>query len=127
MGHDQSPRMEDDKVYRFLVEKAREATRVTYKEVAEATGVGGIAFKALTDHLHAINTFEHEHGRPLLGVIIYNIAKRRLGGGFFGLARDLGYEFADEDRFWRLHVMRVFLYWRDYAPLDSALREMELE
>ena len=119
--------MEDDKVYRYLVEKAREATRVTYKDVADATGVSGIAFKDLTARLYDINTFEHEHGRPLLGVIINNIRKHRPGDGFFVLARNLGYEFADEDRFWRLHVMRVFLYWRDYVPLDRALREMELE
>ena len=119
--------MEDDKVYRLLVEKARAASRVTYKEVGEKTGVTGVRYRDLTNRLYAINTFEHEHGRPLLGVIVFNIRERRPGGGFFGLARDLGYKFADEDRFWRHHVMRVFLYWRDYAPLDRALGEMELE
>ena len=119
--------MEDDRVYQFLVEKARAATRVTYKEVGEETGVSGVRYAELTDRLYAINTFEHECGRPLLGVIVHSIRERRPGSGFFGLARSFGYEFANEDRFWRLHVMRVFLYWRDYAPLDRALREMELE
>lgn len=122
--------MEDDPVYQWLVTRAKGARFDTYKDVAEATDVtgGGVAYRGLIERLKAINEFEHGRGRPLLGSIVIAKKERRPEKGFYKHAQELGYEFADKERFWRLHVIRVFLYWcRNYEVLDRRLNEMELE
>ena len=63
----------------------------------------------------AILAYEPAHGRPMLSAIVVGVSGRP-GGGFFGLARQLGRLNDDskeaEDRFWEDEKAAVYKTWR---------------
>jgi hypothetical protein len=90
----------------LLVENAGRRQLMAYSETGLSRSVVG---KRLDD----INRSEHEHGRPLLSVIVVHKGETMPGEGFFICARDLGRYREGEDRaaFVRQEREAVFKAW----------------
>ena len=66
----------------------------------------------LAHMLGEISSEEDEGGRGLLtAVVVHKGGDERPGPGFFELARSLGYEIADRDRFWIQELRKVRDAW----------------
>lgn len=69
-------------------------------------------FTNLARLLEAVSRSEHEHGRPMLSILVVRQQDERPGEGFYGLARDLGWSVDDEEQFFRNEHRRVTQYWK---------------
>ena len=64
--------------------------------------------------LGEISTFEHQHGRPLLSVLVIHSHNNIPGDGFFNLSRELNVYHGDDDcMFFNQELDRVYEYWRN--------------
>ena len=57
--------------------------------------------KQLAEALGAILIEDHKAGRPLTCALVVSSTTGRPGKGFFTTARDLGYQFSNEEAFWK--------------------------
>ena len=109
--------MEDDRLYRYLVQIARFSRRrvrpiiITYTEAGAILGIRPYD-PHLFDHLDNINEFERDHGRPMLSALVVNKQSGMPGRGFFRLARSWGLDTSNPNRFWRRELKRVSKHWR---------------
>ena len=76
---------------------------ISYSKLAEM--VRSISFDAHDHSFHAllgeISEEEQENGNGMLSVlVVHKNGPQMPGTGFFELARELGYEFSDEEEFW---------------------------
>jgi hypothetical protein len=100
-----------------LIEVAGRGDVTTYKPVADLLGVpNGVRLdhcRELIQALDDISSHEHEHGRPLLSVVVIGQETNRPGNGFFTMARRNGVLAAgqDEDAFFRDELQRTHDYW----------------
>ena len=66
----------------------------------------------LSKLLEAVSRSEHEHGWPMLSILVVSQKDERPGVGFYGLARDLGWRVDDEEQFFANEHRRVTEYWK---------------
>ncbi len=73
---------------------------VHYKPLAQATKTfsGG---KELAQALASIMEEDHRAGSPLTCALVISSITNRPGDGFFTKARALGYQFTDDETFWK--------------------------
>ncbi|WP_292615443.1 AAA family ATPase [Mesorhizobium sp.] len=111
------------KTYQAILAAAREHRFVTYKELAEASGVEwNRAWRALPTQLGQLAAIAHERGWPLLSAIVVkqeNIDTGKLDGdslkGFLSAADMVGLEVADPESFVSDQQAQVF-EWAKTAP-----------
>jgi hypothetical protein len=80
-------------------------------------------FRGIGKVLGRISTYEHEHGRPLLSVLVVHAGSLQAGDGFAGLGRGLGFEIqpGQERAFWRSQLEEVVRYWTSHAAGTETL------
>ncbi|WP_434618142.1 hypothetical protein [Azospirillum sp. B2RO_4] len=65
--------------------------------------------------LYEISWEEHQNGRPLLSVVVVRgrngVPTSNPGKGFYVMARGMGFEFQDDEQFFREELKRVHDYW----------------
>ncbi|MBN1454587.1 MAG: hypothetical protein JW963_26455 [Anaerolineales bacterium] len=109
-----------EEIYKRLIDEARRESTITYREVAEITGLD----LEKPDHrnqlswiLGEISTYEHEQGRPLLSVIVVLSDIQQPSYGFYTLACDLGlyhgHTDLDEMEYFAKELKRVHEFWRN--------------
>jgi hypothetical protein len=105
-------------VYSELIQAARYRGVTTYQAIAEIMGLlltGAHMGREVGYILGEISEDEVRHGRPMLSAIAVSAAGVP-GGGFFGLARDLGRLQEDteaaERRFWEEEKEAVYATWQ---------------
>ena len=77
-------------------------------------------FTNLPRLLEAVSRLEHEHGRPMLSVLVVRQQDDRPGDGFYGLARSLGWRVDDEEQFFANEHRRVTEYWKGQRLTGGA-------
>ena len=103
-----------DAVRDELIRVARQGEVRTYRQVAEFAGLtianrGHIAI--LSRVLCSIARTEHEHGQPLLPVLVVRQDTRQPGNGFFTDAQELGRQFADRTEYFQQEAQAVWDFW----------------
>ena len=112
----------------FLTSHAPE--KITYQELARVmdpdVNPRDRRFKRLTTALYHVNTYEHEHGRPMIGALVVRASDGLPGDGFYWCARQLGFEFEDSEAaaFWEAELARVSEYWGS-QPQETQLDRIE--
>ena len=108
---------EYDQVRNLLIEAAREQRPIPYvpniTQVMDLDEPGEHMARELGQILGEISEDEHLAGRPLLSAVAYSTTLNKPGRGFYDLARELGKEFNDEDRFWGEEVQALYEVWAD--------------
>lgn len=104
-------------VYELCKEVARKKDVITYQEVGKLIGLDMVDPRdrdAISGILGEISTYEHSYGRPLLSAVVVLKDSFRPGGGFYGLAIEVGLLDADGDRetFYSNHLKEVYAYWK---------------
>ena len=75
----------------------------------------------LPQFLAEISTEEAKAGRGMMtALIVRKTGDQRPGGGFFQLAKRLGYEVSDPEEFWLEEVNKVFASWQNEASRSSG-------
>lgn len=105
-------------IYSELIQAARHRGTATYQELAELVGLplrGSHMGSELGGYLGAISEDEAHAGRPMLSAIAVTVDGKP-GGGFFGLAKDIGRltseHPADRDAFWESEKKAVYKAWQ---------------
>lgn len=101
-------------VTRILRRVAKRRSTMPYSDVTKKLEVIGFAPDDHAFHamLGDVSRHEHEHGRPLLStVVVHKSGDMQPGPGFFELAKSLGHEFDDVEKFWIQELKRVWKYW----------------
>ena len=103
----------------LLVECARNKKMISYADFRYQ--IRSISFvtphdSRLPQFLAEISTEEAEAGRGMMtALIVRKTGDQRPGMGFFQLARRLGYEVSDPEKFWLEEVNKVFASWQNEA------------
>jgi hypothetical protein len=104
-----------DEARQAMIEAARRGTTLFYSQL-----VGQIESITFTPHdfnlfhlLGQISTCENESGRGMLSVVVVRKQDGLPGQGFFDLARDLGRDTSDPDRFFVAELGRVLHSWQE--------------
>ena len=91
---------------------------MTYQELADLVGLplqGNYMGKELGHYTGEISREESEHGRPMLSAIVVG-SSGKPGGGFFGLAKELGKltsdDPAEQNAFWEAEKRAVYETWK---------------
>lgn len=105
-------------IYSELIRAARYRGTVTYQELAELVGLplsGNHMGRELGQYLGDVSEDETKLGRPMLSAVAVTAAGEP-GGGFFGLAKELGKfasdDKADRDAFWETEKKAVYKTWQ---------------
>lgn len=105
-------------IYAELITAARHRGTVTYQELADLVGlplIGNHMGRELGWYLGVISENEVKHGRPMLSAIAVTVTGKP-GGGFFGLAQQLGKLTSDDESvrnaFWEAEKKAVYETWR---------------
>jgi hypothetical protein len=112
-------------IYKRLVEEARQEGIITYQEIAKIPGLN----MENPDHrnrlawiLGEISTYEHDHGRPLLSVIVVLSDSRQPSYGFYTLARELGlyhgHTDIDEVEYFAKELKKVHEFWGKHSEQE---------
>lgn len=127
----------------FLIERAAQAdpadlpaSTMSYGELAAAADPDGELgwkrghprYSKLITALFHVNSYEVEHGRPMVGAFAVSVDSGTSGSGFAGLGRDLGREVGEgkdaEREFWRTELEDSAAYWsapgKDGGGLSDA-------
>lgn len=110
-----SPRLEQ--LRQRLIDTARRQNVMHYGPAADMLGITADRLDhcpELAQALDEVSTFEHEHGRPLLSVVVVRQEDSRPGAGFFKMATRNGIQTAgqDDDDFLVAELRRVHAYWQ---------------
>lgn len=105
-----------DKTFRAVLKAARERRFLSYKQLADESGVEWSKVRyAAGQHLGGLLEFAHRKGWPLLSAIVVNQQNLELGHmepstlkGFCEAARALGYVVSDQETFLKDQQNRVF-------------------
>jgi hypothetical protein len=116
--------LEFDKSFRIIRAAARERRFLSYKALADASGVDwGQVRYSLGGHLWDLVEFADRNDWPMLSAIVVNKSNVSSGAmnpatlsGFIGAARELGYQVTDEQAFLREQQARVF----EWAAFEAA-------
>jgi hypothetical protein len=105
-------------IYAELIAAARHRGTVTYQELADLVGLphqGNYMGSELGSYLGAISEDEVRYGRPMLSAIAVTTAGKP-GGGFFGLAQQLGIlkgdSESDKQAYWEAQKRAVYETWQ---------------
>ena len=105
-------------IYSELIRAAQHHGIVTYQELADLVGLplqGNYMGKELGHYTGEISREESEHGRPMLSAIVVG-SSGKPGGGFFGLAKELGKltsdDPAEQNAFWEAEKRAVYETWK---------------
>jgi hypothetical protein len=103
----------------ILIRKAKERAMIPYSDLAAQ--VRAVNFSAFDVRLFSIlgqlSTEEHDHGRPLLSVlVVHKSGDMQPGEGFFDLAESLGRDTSSLLTAWIVEVQRVYQFWNKPAP-----------
>jgi len=102
-----------------LVECARARKMISYTDFMHQ--IRSISFETphdsrLPQFLAEISTEEAKIGRGMMtALIVRENGDQRPGAGFFQLAKRLGYEVSDPEKFWLEEVNKVFASWQNEA------------
>ena len=119
-------------IYEELKRVAKKQKKTTYKAIASMAGLNLCNpehWEELARILAEISTQEHNHGRPLLSVVVVlqeaNMEKARPGNNFFTLARNLGLysghgELTDR-AFFSKELSKVHASWKEPAANQSGM------
>jgi hypothetical protein len=113
-----------EKTKEIVLRAARESRFVSYKDLADASGVDWVQVRyAIGGHLFQLIEYAHLRGWPLLSAIVVNKPNVATGDmepstlkGFVGGARALKIPIADEIMFLREEQQRVFSWARSETP-----------
>lgn len=112
-------------IYAELVNAAQHRGTVTYQELAQLVGLplqGNFMGQELGHYTGEISREEMEHGRPMLSAIVVGTSGKP-GGGFFGLAKQLGKLTSDDPdeqaAFWRSEKQAVHDTWKKSFKYSS--------
>ncbi|MDQ0316825.1 hypothetical protein [Amorphus orientalis] len=113
-----------DKTFRAVVKAAKERRFLSYKQLADESGVEWSRVRyAVNHHLGDLIEYAHRNGWPLLSAIIVNHKNVENGRmepstlkGFCEAARWLGYPVVDEEAFLKEQQNRVFEWAATQAP-----------
>ena len=107
-----------DEARSFLIELAASRLVATYTLVTKQ--IETIKFTAQDYKYHSmlgqISISEHEAGKGMLSGLVVTARDRKPGGGFFRLARILGFEFDDDKAFWKSETAKVTAYYSRHFP-----------
>ncbi len=105
----------NEEIYERLKVVARAGQVATYSEIAPLAGLDMADpddRNQIGNLLGEISTFEHQHGHPLLSVVVIHRDNNIPGNGFFNLARDLNvYNGMDDFLFFIQELRRVHDFW----------------
>ncbi|HUS44588.1 MAG TPA: hypothetical protein VM219_00930 [Phycisphaerae bacterium] len=116
------------KVRESLIAAATRRSLVHYRQVAEMLGIESDRL----DHSHElaaaldeISTFEYEHDRPLLSVIVVHQGDKHPGGGFFKMAKRNGVQKPgqDDETFFITELKRAWDHWQKHGPRTGGGRQ----
>jgi hypothetical protein len=101
-----------------LAESARTKKMISYTDFMHQ--IRSISFtiphdSRLPQFLAEISTEEAEAGRGMMTALIVRKDGERPGAGFFQLARRLGLDVSDPEKFWMGEVNKVFASWQNEA------------
>lgn len=94
-----------------ILEAAYDRRMTWYGEVASSVSAVPLdPYSALMNHLlGAVFEDEREAGRPALtSIVTHKYGDKEPGGGFYEMARSLGYQFREPYIFWAQQVQDVF-------------------
>jgi hypothetical protein len=94
-----------------ILEAAYDRRMTWYGEVAGKVSVVALdPYSSMMNHLlGAVFEDEHEGGRPALtSIVTHKYGDKEPGGGFYDMARALGYRFKEPYVFWAQQVQAVF-------------------
>jgi hypothetical protein len=100
-----------------LADCARTKTLISYGDLMQR--ISSISFQTphdrrLPQFLAEISTEEAQAGRGMMTAMVVSMDREgRPGRGFFKLAKRLGYDVSDPEKFWREEVNRVFASWEN--------------
>jgi hypothetical protein len=107
----------------LLIDRARTDPKfISHGELAEAMDniawrISGPRFQPVTNALTHVNTYEMEHGRPMVGALAVTRSPSS-AAGFAGLARNLGLDVPEtvegERQFCRDELVRAVAYWSEH-------------
>ena len=97
----------------ILIDIAKKQGTIFYSELVRKVLIISIEANsyALADMLGQISTAEDAAGRGMLSAVVVRKENNRPGKGFFELARVLGRDISDEEKFWINEVNRVHSSW----------------
>jgi hypothetical protein len=107
-----------DQARQVMIEIAKRRDTITYSELVEE--VEAITFRPrdirLFHMLGQISTAETDDGRGMLTAVVVRGDDGLPGNGFFVLAKELGFSFADSDSFWIDQLKVVYSNWPGTVP-----------
>jgi 5-methylcytosine-specific restriction protein B len=119
----EEPRLDLEKSYETIRKAALEQRVVSYRDLAEASGVPwNAAFRRMPQHLGQLVLVAHQRGWPMPSAIVVNrddVATGKLEGtardGLIAAARDVGLAIGDPEQFVKDQQARVFA-WAPTSP-----------
>ena len=100
-----------------LIACAKQRQMIPYSESVQrirAIGFEGPHDQRLPHFLREISVGESQAGRGMLtAVVVHKSGDMQPGPGFFELARELGYDTTDIEKFWIQEVKKVFAAWSE--------------
>jgi len=119
---------------------APEEWTMTYGELATAADPNGEygwnqghpRYSRLITALFHVNSYEVEHGRPMVGAFAVSVDSRTSGSGFANLGLDLGREVGEgkaaERDFWKAELERSVAYWSaDSRAASGGLSDAQFD
>lgn len=103
-------------IYDILRRRAKAEKTITYGELCAEVGLpldGDHDSNKVAGYLAGISNYEHEHGRPLLSVVVVNKREGMPGNGFFELAKSLGRQRGKDDEFFIAEIKWAYAYWKN--------------
>ena len=114
------------------------ASALSYGDLAAAADADGSLgwrqghprYSKLITALFHVNSYEVEHGRPMIGAFAVSVDSRTSGSGFAALGRELGRAVGDgkdaERTFWRGELADAVAYWSDKSA-DGGLSDVQYD
>jgi hypothetical protein len=97
----------------ILIEIAKKQDTIPYSELVRKVLIISIEASSygLADMLGEISTAEDAAGRGMLSVVVVHKEDNMPGKGFFELAKILGRDVSDKEKFWVNEVKKVYSSW----------------
>ena len=100
----------------ILIEIAKKQDTISYSELVRKVLIISLEANsyALADMLGEISTAEDAARRGMLSVVVVHKEDNMPGKGFFELAKILGRDVSDKEKFWVNEVKRVYSSWSEF-------------